>query len=51
MSTTVDEASLYFSGKALTPRGGSALMQRMMRAIGFRAAVGRWSLPPPGSDR
>jgi hypothetical protein len=51
MSTTAAEASLHFSGKAVTAWGGLALMQRMLSAIGFRAAAGRWSLPPPGSNR
>ena len=51
MSATATESSLHFSGKAVTAWGGLALMQRMLNAIGFRAAAQRWSLPPPGSNR
>ena len=51
MSATATESSLHFSGKAVSAWGGLALMQRMLSAIGFRAAAGRWSLPPPGSNR
>ena len=51
MSATATESSVHFSGKAVSAWGGLALMQRMLSAIGFRAAAGRWSLPPPGSNR
>ena len=51
MGATATESSLHFSGKAVTAWGGLALMQRMLNAIGFRAAAQRWSLPPPGSNR
>lgn len=51
MSATATESSLHFSGKAVSAWGGLALMQRMLSAIGFRAAAGRWSLPEPGSNR
>ncbi len=38
MKTTASEATLHFSGKAVTTWGALALMQRMLTAIGFRAA-------------
>lgn len=51
MSSTASDATLHFSGKAVTAWGGLALMQRMLTAIGFRQAAALWSLPQPGSNR
>ena len=45
MSATATESSLHFSGKAVTAWCELALMQRMLNAIGFRAAAQRRSLP------
>ena len=51
MSSTASDATLHFSGKAVTAWGGLALMQRMLTVIGFRQAAALWSLPQPGSNR
>jgi hypothetical protein len=42
---------LKFTSREVTAWGGLALLKRMLDGMGFKEAVRRWDLPPPGSNR
>jgi hypothetical protein len=42
---------MKFTSREVTAWGGLALLKRMLDGMGFKEAVRRWDLPPPGSNR